>query len=116
MKPPQFFITLILSAVCVVLSLITIWQGRSLNDLQNKFQEAQVKDQNEFQGLQQDINKGMQMQQAYTNIIKEIAAAAYDQTGKVKDEKLKELLAKNGWSLTPNAAPAPAATPKSANP
>ena len=108
MKPPQFFITLILSSICVVLSLVTIWQGHSLNDLQNAFQDQQLADQSKLQGMQAEINRGGQIQQIYTSLIKDIASVSYDSTGKVRNDKLKDLLAKNGFNVSvPTPTPQP---------
>jgi hypothetical protein len=66
--------------------------------------------QTQLQKQQENINKGSMSQQIGVNLLKEIAAAS------VKDDKLKDVLAKSGYSVTVNASPSasPAASP--ANP
>jgi hypothetical protein len=44
-------------------------------------------------------------QQIGVNLLKEIAAAS------VKDDKLKDVLAKSGYTVTVNASPTPSASP-----
>lgn len=81
--------------------------AEELRELQTSVRTQEEKDQAEMQKLQADINRGIQMQTAYSNIIKAIAGDAYDTTGKVKNEKLAELLKRNGWSLTPSSTAQP---------
>jgi hypothetical protein len=108
MKPPQFFITLILSSICVVLSVLTFWLSQSLISAQTKFQDDQMKIQSQVQNDQAEINRGNQFGQVYTNMIKDIASLAFDPTGKVKDDKLKDLLTKNNITVNvPAASPTP---------
>jgi predicted Holliday junction resolvase-like endonuclease len=97
MKPPQFIVAVILSLVPLILVINLIFIGQKNQSLQ-----AQL------QAQQEEINKGSMTQQIGVNILKEIAAAS------VKDEKLKEVLNKNGYSVTvnsPSPSPSPAATP-----
>jgi predicted Holliday junction resolvase-like endonuclease len=97
MKPPLFIVAVILSLVPLILVINLIFIGQKNQNLQ-----AQL------QAQQEEINKGSMTQQIGVNILKEIAAAS------VKDEKLKEVLNKNGYSVTvnsPSPSPSPAATP-----
>jgi len=110
MKPPQYFITLTLSAFCIVLSIVVIWQGQSSQALQLQFQQKQIEVQTEVQKRQDEINRGGQSQQIGSNLLKDIAAAAYNPNGTVKDEKLKDLLTKNGISVNVNQ-PSPTPSP-----
>jgi len=113
MKPPQFFITLILSSICLVLGLLTVWQSQARHSAGNALQDQQILIQNELQTKQGLINRGNQFGQVYTSMIKDIASLAYDGTGKVKDEKLKDLLTKNNITVSvPSPSPAPSSTPK----
>jgi len=114
MKPPQFFITLILSSICVVLSVLAFWLTQSLNSAEADFQKSQFEVQTSVQKKQSDINTGSQLSQIYNSMIHDMAALTYDNTtGKLKDEKLKDLLTKYGITVNVQM---PSATPKPANP
>ena len=113
MKPPQFIITLILSSICLVLSLLILLLGKSGTSMQTTVQQRQIEIQAEVQKKQEDINKGGQSQQIGTKLLQDIAAAAIDSSnGKVKNEKLNTLLKNNGITVTvnqnPNSQPTPA--------
>jgi hypothetical protein len=103
MKPPQFIITLILASICLVLSILVLLQGESGISLQGAVSKQQIELQTEVQKRQDEINRGTQSQQIGTNLLKDIAAASIDpNTGATKNEKLKELLTKNGITVTVN--------------
>jgi|GEM_PF-2049511 len=113
MKPPQFIITLILASICLVLSLLVFLLGKSGSSLGNTVQQRQIEIQAEVQKRQDEINRGSQSQQIGTNLLKDIAGASIDSaSGKVKNEKLKELLTKNGITVTVNQNPNSQPTPK----
>jgi predicted Holliday junction resolvase-like endonuclease len=94
MKPPQFIVAVILSFLPLILVTMIIIMGQKNQSLQ-----AQL------QAQQEQINKGNMTQQIGVNLLKEIAAAS------VKDEALKDVLAKSGYSVTVNASPSPSASP-----
>jgi predicted Holliday junction resolvase-like endonuclease len=94
MKPPQFIAVVILSLVPLILVINLIFIGQKNQSLQ-----AQM------QAQQEEINKGNMTQQIGVNILKEIAAAS------VKDDKLKEVLSKSGYSVSVNASPSPSPSP-----
>jgi hypothetical protein len=110
MKPPQFFVTLTLASLTLVLSIYVIWQGQSLNALQNSVQKEQLEVQTSLQKSQEVINLGNQSRQVGTNLLKDIATAAIDPNkGSVRNEKLKAVLEKNGVTIQFNqASPTPA--------
>ncbi len=85
MKSTQFYIATALSALCLILSIWVIALGKSNQHLQQ-----------ELQSQQNDINRGTASQQAGSMILKEMGQAA------VTDDKMKEVLAKNGFTLTVN--------------
>ncbi len=91
MKHWQFTLLLLLGAACVCLSLVTIVFARENRKLQETLQAQQV-----------IINKGTLSQQLGTNLLREMAAVA--QT----DDKMRQLLQDNGYSLTGSSAPTPA--------
>ncbi len=99
MKPPQFFAAVLLAVLPLILVISLMFMGKSNQALQTQLQKQQ-----------ENINKGSMSQQIGVNLLKEIAAAS------VKDDKLKDVLAKSGYSVTVNASPSasPAASP--ANP
>ena len=95
-KPWQFFTTIALSAICLVLAVSAVIAGRANQSLQANLQAQQI-----------EINKGSLSQQVGTNVLRDIAVAA------AKNDKLKALLERNGLTLsqTPAASPSPTATP-----
>jgi hypothetical protein len=103
MKPPQFIVAVVLSLVPLILVINLIFIGQKNQSLQSQ-----------LQAQQEEINKGSMTQQIGVNILKEIAA------GSVKDDALKQVLTKSGYSVTvnppasspsPSAASSPATTP-----
>ena len=75
-------------------------EGKTVS-MQGDFQEMikliqQVKDD---QGA---ISRGTRFKQVYTNIIKDIASMAYNSDGGPRNEKLKDLLARNGVTVNAN--------------
>ena len=66
---------------------------------------ANQKLQAELQTQQIEINKGTVSQQVGGNLLRDIANAA------TQNEKLRDLLKRNGFTLTENPAPSPAASP-----
>ena len=91
----QFITTSLLGLLCLVLSIATIRSGKANQKLQADLQAQQI-----------EINKGTMSQQVGTNLVRDIAVAA------TKNTKLKDLLARNGFTLTENPAPSPAPSPK----
>ena|SRR5438067_2202829 len=99
MKPTQFYIVVALGAVCLILSIAVIALGQSNQRLQMEAQQQQ-----------EEINKGQISQQIGTNIVRDIAQLS------LKNDKLKEVLTKNGFNVTvnptaPAGSPAPSSTP-----
>ena len=90
----QFLLTTLLSLVCLGLSIAVILSARTNQKLQA-----------EIQGQQMEINKGTQSQQIGTNLVRDIAVAA------TKNDNLKDLLSRNGFTLTQNPSPAPSPAP-----
>ena len=82
MKPTQFYVSVALGAACLVLSIASVSMGQSNQRLQL-----------EAQGQQMEINKGNTSQQIGTNILRDMAQSA------VKNEKMKAVLAKNGFNV-----------------
>jgi predicted Holliday junction resolvase-like endonuclease len=93
MKPTQFYIAVALGAICLILSIALIALGQSNQHLQMEAQSQQA-----------EINKGSMSQQIGTNIVRDIAQLS------VKNEKLKEVLTKNGFNISVNP-PAGSASP-----
>jgi Na+-translocating ferredoxin:NAD+ oxidoreductase RnfG subunit len=90
MKRWQFVLLLIVGLACVCLGLVTIVFARENRKLQEALQTQQAA-----------INKGSLSQQIGTNLLREMAATA--QT----DEKMRDLLQQNGFSLSARSAPSP---------
>jgi signal transduction histidine kinase len=96
MKPIQYYITVGIGAVCLILAIVGIWLSRSNQGLQNQLQDQQ-----------NEINRGNLTQQIGTNILRDMGSVA------LKNDKMKELLGKHGFNVTVNPSPAPQATPTS---
>ena len=96
MKPPQFAVTVALSVIPLILVIYLIVKGP-----QNQSLQAQVQTQ------QEEINKGSMAQQIGTSLLKDIGQAS------LKDDKLKEVLSENGFTIRNSASPTapPTATP-----
>ena len=92
MKPPQFIVTVILSLVPLILVINLIFMGQKIQTLQQQMQSQQ-----------EQINLGSMAQQIGTNMLRDIGQAS------LKDDKLKDVLTKNGFSV--NVAPAPGSSP-----
>lgn len=95
MKQWQFLTLTALSAICVALSLVAVTSGKSNQKLQTDLQLQQA-----------EINRGSMSQQVGSNLVRDMAGAA------TKNDKIKDLLTKNGFTLTPAASPSPEASPK----
>jgi predicted Holliday junction resolvase-like endonuclease len=90
--------------VAVILSLIPLILTINLIFMGQKNQSLQA----QLQAQQEQINTGSRIQQVGMSVLKDIAAAS------VKDDKLKDVLAKNGYSVTvnsPSPSPEPATSP-----
>jgi hypothetical protein len=100
MKIP-FYISVAASALCLVLSVVLFIVGSTNQTLQNEVQAQQV----DLQKQQEEINKGQQIgQQVGPNLLRDMAVAS------TKNEKMKLLLAKNGYQVS-MATPAPGSSP-----
>lgn len=99
MKRWQSIIALILGFICVALSALGVVGGILNQKLQAQLQQQQL-----------EINRGEYAQQVGTNIIREVANKA------LKNDNLRKLLTRNGFTVTepatPPQAPSPSPTPK----
>ena len=99
MKQTQFYIAVALSAVCLVLGLALIAIGQSSQTAQMELQQKQNAIQIELQQRQVEINKGKVSDQVGGAILQDLASVA------LKNSKIKDVLAKNGYNIS--AAPSP---------
>lgn len=115
MKPPQFFITLILSAICLLLSFMTLWQGSSVNSASLDFEKKRTDRQGQIAEKQRQIQAGQTLWNILTLMTRDIVSISDDK----KDQKLHELLAKDvegqGFKIqlpatSPSPSPSPATT------
>jgi len=96
MKPASFFVVLLLSVVCVVLSVSLVFIAR-----------ANQKVQTGLQAKQQQLNSGIlgpQGQQIGNSLLQDMANAAARSAG------MRKLLEKHGYQLQPAEPPAAAVT------
>lgn len=110
MKTSDYYISVAVSALCVLLSVWLILLGSSNQSLQAELQ----KQQQQFQTQQEQINAGnIISQQVGPNLLRDMAMVS------VENQAMKDLLAKHGYTVT-QATPAPgtaaAATPAPATP
>jgi hypothetical protein len=97
-----FYTSVAASALSLVLSIILFAVGLSNQSLQAEVQ----KKQDDVRRQQEEINKGAQIaQQVGPALLKDMAQSA------VKNEKMRELLKKNGYEIKLPASPAPGASP-----
>ena len=101
MKQQQSLITLGLSALSVILCLWVIFANSANRSLQREYQEKLAAGQRE---KNPEVQRGQMTQQVGTAIIKDMGEAA------LKNDKMKELLKKQGIEVRPNPTPAPATT------
>lgn len=95
MKAPQFYITLALGALCLVLSITCIVLGKNNSNLQMQQQQQQ-----------EEINKGKVSAQIAQNLIRDMADLS------LTNDKIKQVLTANGIRVNPPVpAPSPSATP-----
>jgi len=88
MKAPQFYTTLALGTLCLILSITSIVLGKNNNNLQRQVQIQQ-----------EEINRGNQSLQIRQNLLKDLAEIS------LKNEKVKLILSNNGYTV--NVAPTP---------
>ncbi len=100
MKQQQSLITTGLAGLTLLLALWVIYLNSSNRTLQRSYQETLAAEQ---QKKSPEVDKGKMTQQIGTNIIRDMGEAA------LKNDKIKELLKKQGIEVRPNATPVPAA-------
>lgn len=107
MKIP-FYISVVASSLCLVLSVIVLAIGSSNQGLQEEIQKKQQALQSQQQALQAqqvEIEAGAQINQKLgPELLRDMAASS------VKNEKMKALLAKHGYNVQVKDTPA-AGTP-----
>jgi cell division protein YceG involved in septum cleavage len=85
----QYFVSLALSVVALLLTIILIVTGLTNQSTQSELQKQQI-----------EINKGQASQQIGTALLRDMAVVS------VNNAKIKDLLGKHGFTVTPNAKPA----------
>jgi cell division protein YceG involved in septum cleavage len=85
MQKWQYYVSLALSAVALLLTITLIVTGKTNQDIQQELQKQQF-----------EINKGQVSQQIGTALLRDMAVASVD------NAKIKDLLAKNGFTVSPN--------------
>lgn len=96
MKASHFYISIGVAVICLALTIALIAAAQGNQHLQIQ-----------LQGQQRQLNLGNMSQQLYQGIAQDIANG-YKQS---QDEKLKDLLARNGFTLTEAAANPPSPAP-----
>lgn len=94
MTPTQFYTAVMLGIVSLIFSVVVVCSAQSTQRLRADVQSRQA-----------EINRGTMMQQLGGDILKAMAVAS------LKDEKMKALLAKNGYTVTVNNPKAKPAAP-----
>ena len=106
----SFYISVAASGVSLILSIVLFFFGSANQSLQQDVQKQQA----ELQKQQEQINKGEAISQKVgPELLRDMAISS------IKDEKMKQLLAKHGYNVatpTPGASPAAAASPAPAAP
>jgi signal transduction histidine kinase len=99
MKKSHSLILMLVGAACLVLSIFFVALGQSNQRLLLDAQQQQ-----------NEINRGNMSQQIGTNMLKDLAQIS------LKNEKVKALLAKNGYNVQVQPTSGPQQTPASSNP
>jgi NADH:ubiquinone oxidoreductase subunit 6 (subunit J) len=89
MQKWQYNVSLALSVVVLLLTITLIVTGKTNQDIQQQLQKQQL-----------EINKGQVSQQIGTALLKDMAVAS------VNNSKIKDLLAKHGFTVSQNQKPA----------
>lgn len=84
----QYYVSLALSAVALLLTITLIVTGKTNQDIQQELQKQQL-----------EINKGQVSQQIGTALLRDMAVAS------VSNSKIKDLLAKHGFTVSQNPKP-----------
>lgn len=94
----SYYISVVATALSVVLAVILLWVGNVNQGLQADIQ----KQQQDLQKQQEQINTGNSIsQQVGPNLLRDMAVAS------LKNEKMKALLGKHGYNVQAQASPAP---------
>ena len=105
MKIP-FYISVVASSLCLVLSVVVLAISNSNQSLQEevqKKQQALQAQQQALQAQQTEIEAGAQINQKIgPELLKDMASVSG------KNEKMKSLLAKHGYTVEVKSTPAPA--------
>jgi signal transduction histidine kinase len=99
MNKTQYYIVVLVGAASLLLSIIFVVLGQSNQRLLLDAQRQQ-----------DEINRGNMSQQIGTNLLKDMAQIS------VKNEKMKEVLAKNGYNVQVQPAQEQQRTPAQSNP
>ena len=91
MKVPQFYITVALGAICLLLSITAIMLNKSSQNLQTQFQTQQ-----------EEINKGELSNRIGQNLLHDMAELS------IKNEKVAAVLKANGYTVNVNPSATPA--------
>jgi NADH:ubiquinone oxidoreductase subunit 6 (subunit J) len=85
MQKWQYYVSLALSALALLLTIVLIVTGKTNQTIQKELQAQQV-----------EINRGQVSQQIGTALLRDMAVAS------VSNNKLKDLLAKHGFTVSQN--------------
>ena len=91
MKVPQFYITVALGAICLLLSIATIMLSKSGQSIQSK-----------YQAQQEEINKGELSNKVGQSLLRDMAELS------LKNKKIAEVLKANGYTVNANPSATPA--------
>lgn len=91
MKVPQFYITVALGAICLVLSITSLLLTKSNQNLQAQ-----------FQAQQEEINKGELSNKIGQNLLHDMAELS------LKNDKIAAVLKANGYTVNVNPSATPA--------
>ena len=102
MKPINYFISLGLGALCLILSIAFVFVGRSAQHSQIDLQKRQNEIQIELQHRQAEVDRGISSDKVGGAILQDMAVASQ------KNDKIKDLLTQNGYTISANPSPTPA--------
>lgn len=123
MNPVPFILSVVSSALCLILSIWLFFAGSSNQGLQSELQKRQQElqgQQQKFQIQQQKLQAQKQQIEQGNTLSQQVGPAVLRDLGTLavqnKNEKIRGLLSKYGFNIDEKAPTDAAATPKPATP
>jgi len=101
MKAPQFYITLALGVVCLVLSVANLIYNKNVQNLNREGQSLQT----QIQEQEKDVNRVLEIDRRFKSLAQDMANAS------VKNESIRQVLSQNNINVNVPVSSIPTPTP-----